>query len=732
MIYATHIAKPLFNSGACTIAETNGFLKNVCQQDEHFEIIECIDSSKCYVYLPRSSATSPDVTKLCSDDPRVYQACTEEKRKWSISLSLSGNNSKYFCSRNFTKEIGVIKPNIFTLSTYYNMSMTLNMDLSTTNVTKCNGLCELHGCLDEALCNGYRYGIFCESITSNMSYVSTQKICDIRVDCESGEDEIGCNEYNHHMIDLYTGKNGLFNEKPNGQEPINYLDYKDNFSHKRLYEDVKKSKQCIQIWNPIYNPEWNQESSIPYRRLSNFTRCSALIFYKSMYIDFSSTPSALKQVDGKPYVPYCKFFMDQTNCTDPMRGVVPCMIDGYPSTVSKFATCVQKPGLCDDGFDSLCLTTTRSCNVHKHRFCNGISDCFDKSDETSKICDRMTLSTCSRRYRHDTKLPIPISWLMDGIKDCLKGEDETKIWPTCGNGRLSRYVPDSSKCEDVYICSPRSDHFVTFQDLCNGYDICDHARVCGQTRSSEHVFTNPIAIGTRKPLEFLIHCVAGVSTSLGHHISQCVKEDFLPVSIFGHNGIPKIVLPKTMIDCINVYGRVYVYLSCLKKINYDSCKIANKYEDRVFRQLGNLPMHTWGTPGAHLGHNLGHTWGTSRAQLGNLPMGHTWGTPGAQSRAHLGHISGTPRAQSTPLGHNHLGHTSGTPRAHLGHISGTTTWGTPRAHLGHKHLRHGHSGNMNYNWATIIMILLVWNTLRKLCEGRDPDVVSNPNKQYEL
>ena len=84
------------------------------------------------------------------------------------------------------------------------------------------------------------------------------------------------------------------------------------------------------------------------------------------------------------------------------------------------------------------------------------------------------------------------------------------------------------------------------------------------------------------------------------------------------------------------------------------------------RQLGNLPMHTWGTPGAHLGHNLGHTWGTSRA------------------------------------------------------------------HLGHKHLRHGHSGNMNYNWATIIMILLVWNTLRKLCEGRDPDVVSNPNKQYEL
>ena len=61
-------------------------------------------------------------------------------------------------------------------------------------------------------------------------------------------------------------------------------------------------------------------------------------------------------------------------------------------------------------------------------------------------------------------------------------------------------------------------------------------------------------------------------------------------------------------------------------------------------ELGNLSMHTWGTPGAHLGHNLGHTWGTSRAHLGQ--------------KAHLGHTSGTT--------------TWGTPRAHLGHISGTS------------------------------------------------------------
>ena len=465
--------------------------------------------------------------------------------------------------------------------------LVMNDNIKTDFIT-CNGLCEDHGCLDEALCNGYRYGIFCGGITSNMTYIRTEQICDSILDCESGEDEIGCSVYNNQMIDLYAGRNGFFNITPDRGESVNYGGHKGSFA-KSLYEDVKKTKQCI--------PEWTTFNLISYRNLSNFTRCSALITYElGYYFDLATIFNfTLMQIKNNPYAPYCKFYMDQTNCSDPMRGVVPCMIDGYPSTVSKFATCVQNPGLCDDGFDSLCLTTTPSCYIHKHRLCNGISDCSDKSDETSMMCDKMTLAKCSRRYRHDRKLHIPISWLMDGIKDCLNGEDETEIWPTCGIGKFSRFVIDSSNCEDVYICSPRSNNYniVTFQDLCNGHDICDHSRVCGQTRSSEYVFTNPITTGIAKPLEFLMHCVPGVSKSVGHYLSHCVKEDFLPVSIFGLNGIPKIVLPKTMVDCINVYGKVYVYLSCLNKckeqpvcplrpLNYDSCMIDNQYKDRVF------------------------------------------------------------------------------------------------------------------------------------------------------
>ena len=415
-------------SGACTIAETRGFLRNVCQQDANFEIIECFDNSKYYIYFPRKQLASntEGVTKLCSDDPRLYQACTDQL---NIAPGIEFENSSGikvmpFCAAVFSETIRAVTLRISTLD----KGMPLKIAIA-KSTTACNGLCEDRGnCLDEALCNGYRYGMFCENITSNMTYyIKTDQICDGRLDCDSGEDEIGCSVYNHNMIDLYAGKNGVFNITPLVHNIIIYKDYKGNFSNQKLYKDVKKSKQCI--------PEWKRREYTPhplsYLRLSNFTRCSALTLYGGLlrFLDEQISIKA-KYVDYNPYAPYCKFYMDQTNCTDPMRGVVSCMIDGYPSTVSKFATCVQKPGLCDDGFDSLCLTITRSCNVHKHLFCNGISDCSDKSDETSKICDRMTLSTCFRRYRHDTKLPIPISWLMDGSKDCIKGEDETNIWPT--------------------------------------------------------------------------------------------------------------------------------------------------------------------------------------------------------------------------------------------------------------------------------------------------------------
>ena len=514
----------MITSESCTITERRGFLKNVCQIDAYFEVFKCFDSSTYYVFVFPSSDVilgmvnldmQGSVSRVCSDDPRSYQGC----------VTMDGNPPtthilEPFCGTNISKDIEGGARNMFDMYIYMDSNRSQEQNI----ITKCDGLCDDIWCLDEVLCNGYRYDFFCDGHVNVSTHIlAFQDMCNRILHCNEGT--------------------------------------------KCLIDNRGSKGQC------------------------NFTRCSALIHVRL----YSLTAFYLGLGNGlnsSAYRPYCRSYIDQTNCSDPMRGVVPCMIDGYPSTVSKFATCVQNPGLCDDGFDSLCLRTTPSCYVHKHQFCDGFFDCSDKSDETHMICDSMTLSTCFRRYRHETELSIPISWLMDGIKDCMDGEDETEMWPTCGVGSLSRYVPDSSKCEDVYICSSRSYYFVAFQDLCDGHDFCDQAKVCGQSRSSEHVFTNPVATGIEKPLEFLTHCVAGVSTSLGQYISPCVQEDFLPVSIFGLNGVPTIVIPKTIVDCRKVFGKVYVYLSCsgkcrdnpscpLRSVNHDSCIANNQYRDRV-------------------------------------------------------------------------------------------------------------------------------------------------------
>ena len=81
--------------------------------------------------------------------------------------------------------------------------------------------------------------------------------------------------------------------------------------------------------------------------------------------------------------------------------------------------------------------------------------------------------------------------------------------------------------------SPGSSNFVKFQDLCNGLNTCGHARICFEVRSIRPVYTNPVALRRENPLEFLVHCVAGVSRSLGQYFSPCVKVEFTPSTFLG-------------------------------------------------------------------------------------------------------------------------------------------------------------------------------------------------------
>ena len=93
----------------------------------------------------------------------------------------------------------------------------------------------------------------------------------------------------------------------------------------------------------------------------------------------------------EPTAPYCDDYMDQTNCSDPERGVlrldyiphmiglffIPflklsltkrsmyyrCKVGGYPSTISKYIICSPYVDvvLCDGGEDGMCETPSQNC-----------------------------------------------------------------------------------------------------------------------------------------------------------------------------------------------------------------------------------------------------------------------------------------------------------------------------------------------------------------------------------
>ena len=522
----------LFSSADCKYVDENGLIANLCHKIYSYSTYKCPNSTRYYTKDGRL------VTKLCTDDPRSYQACPGARyiddafeRDQGVDLA--------FCQRKYSAKTDDQHYDGMNYIRYSEINSKKN---DQRNVSICNGYCETDDCVDEAICNNLRYGIFCGMMGLKF-YVPAGKICDFNVDCPDGEDEKGC-------------------------AVVDYSDY-DSFEHA---DSVYKVMACDELKRNelkcVSSTEWVVV------RIFNYTRCAA-----QESLPISST--------------YCKCALDQTNCTDPTRAVMQCPINGHISTLSKLALCLTTSPLCDNGLDAACVATTASCTVHKHLLCDGQFDCNDGSDESNMVCRTLTQTGCHRKYRHDTELQVPIHWLGDGMEDCVGGADERKIWPTCGEGALTRFVPDNSSCHDVYLCAQRPTQFIRFQDLCNGQDICGEERVCSQSKSetSQYIFTTPVSSFKSAPIitEYILHCVMGMRRSLGRMISQCEEEDFNFNQYFGLTKSSFISLPEDISDCTNVFGKVYVYLSCTKKcrnaqcplkaMNKDSCR--DRLKDRV-------------------------------------------------------------------------------------------------------------------------------------------------------
>ena len=572
------VVREIRNSGEnCAVAKIHtGYLKHVCFDEEKKQLYYiCSNSDVSYTFGYALSLMTKNlknllyfhVSKVCKNDTHAYQACGFNTQPTSTDVVCGG----YFCGLKKHDEHKYIectgdecKPK--------------NRDCNTSSdETKiCNDECEVDNCEDESYCNNFHYGLVCDSLYpfDPVLYIPVYKVCDGHGDCDRMEDE----EWSK------------FSEPPD-KVRISSNQSIDQSIRCSVKLRIHKSRMCTH-----YGAYASLKNEYLTAHINNYTRCSVFDLDMGIY-------------------PYCLNYLDQTNCSDIERVGGYCEVNGYMSTVSKYVLCYeydpiskQSIKLCDDDFQNNCINPldVSDCRVHKHWMCDGVNDCPDGTDEIHEKCKRMTDGldfVCKRRF-HNVKsnrtngTRIPTSWILDNEVDCMNSEDENEArWELC-LGDIKKVLLPGESCQNLFKCSNEvTADSVSFDHLCDGVESCGNGkenRICRIAKDLPRI---------RKNASITDDEVHDVCHDLGITEICKIKEfggKWGPSKVFGVDRKILVNVPITQINCTNLFGEHYLFLSCMglcsdkntvcpleynNKIPYNSCP--GQFPDRAITLAEN-------------------------------------------------------------------------------------------------------------------------------------------------
>ena len=523
------LVKKIKESGQnCTIVRLQtGFLKYVCFDETMTQIkFKCLQSDVYFELKANSYHPGFSVSKVCTGDPHVYQACGFST-KISNSDTLCGG---YICAR---KKVG---------SHFHDFIE-----------------CEGDDCkVDRRHCG----------FSSNPAPAALSTICDDKCDSWHCKDESKCNGYNYGVeCDWHDGHDGDF-------LPAYFVCIDSCRDQKQNCND-SYTKKCT------HYSSIDENITVP---ILNNSRCSVFDLDKHAY-------------------PYCLDYSDQTNCSDTKRVGGICTIGGHESTVSKFMMCKDHDSvtdlsitLCDDGIQKNCLYLEYSdCQIHKHKMCDGVGDCPDRGDEAHDMCHKMTSPSrfsCTRSFNIEKRnSSIPVSWIMDGVNDCLDGSDENFESINRSPCNYQQIHLDEQDCLDYFICPRTHGSVVFFEQLCDGVESCggEENIVCRIARDFPDIPTIASSNNAVRDVCSIFH-------------TTCELKEFKRPwgEAFGELTM-ELLVPTHKVDCAEMFGDYYLYLSCMnlcseakftcplegenRRLEYDSCP--GQYSDRSYTLANN-------------------------------------------------------------------------------------------------------------------------------------------------